>query len=221
LNTAIIIAAVSFALVGCGKGRSNNPFRAAATAKKAPELQDTYSGECQASHKGWITNIVKLNTASKYPRSSRSEISFKGDAATIKETHYFGTDCDGGEAYAFTEKGTFKVGDKDKNEKNNAGRHLDIDMNRVEAAAMSEDGAVFASTYGLCGNKDWKAGDKARDVTGQSGDGDCYGVTPHRSIANVYQVDNNQLVLGYTGDCEFPSESRPTSLDTKNAFRRK
>jgi hypothetical protein len=222
VKNLLIVSLASFALVGCGKGRSNNPFRALATAKKAPELQGTYEGSCIANRKGRVTNVLKGNfDSSTYPASERTQISFKGDAATIKEIHYTGTNCDGGESYAFTEKGSFKVGDKDNNEKNNAGRYLDIQMKSVEASVLSEQGAKYANTYGLCGHTDWKAGDSAKDVTAQAGDDKCYDVTPQRTIANVYQVDNETLALGYTGDKAVSSEQRPTSIDSKNTFRKK
>ena len=214
-----IIGLTCLGLIGCGKGHSNNPFRALATVKKSPELQGSYESKCKSDHEGVAANIAKLNWEGKYARSSRREVSFKGDAATIKETHYFGANCDGGEAYAYSEKGTFKVGDKDKNEMTNAGRHLDIEMNRVDAVVMSDDGALFANKMKLCGHNDWKVGDRARDVTGQAADSNCFGVTPKRKIANVFQVDQQSLALGYTGDDAL--DTHPGSLDTNYTFRRK
>ena len=222
MKNTIIISLASLAIVGCGKGRSNNPFRALATMKKAPELQGSYETKCASAGEGFVANainVLKGNTDA-YPKSKRREISFHGDAATIKEVHYLGGNCDGGEAYAFEEKGTFKVGDKDKNEMNNAGRNLDIHMNTVDAMILSEPGQKFADNYGLCGKKDWKVSERV-DVTAMSADGNCYDVTSKRTIANVYQVDNNELKLGYTGDHAVASDARPTSIDNNNTFVKK
>ena len=58
-------------------------------------------------------------------------------------------------------------------------------------------------------------------MTEVAGDKNCYNVTPSREVANVYQVDNTTLALGYTGDKAVSSEQRPASLDTSNTFRKK
>ena len=141
MKNLLIVSLASLAVVGCGKGRSNNPFKALATAKKAPELQGTYQSECVANRKGRLSNVLSGNfDVNTYPSSERTLISFQGDSATIKEVHYIGKNCDGGEAFAFSEKGSFKVGNKDNNEKNNAGRFLDLQMKTVEAAVLSDAG---------------------------------------------------------------------------------
>ena len=220
----VILTLVSLTLAGCGKGRSNNPFRALATAKKAPELLGSYQSQCLGSRKSWLSNLISLakgNNTHSLPSSERTIISFQGEDATFKEVHYLGAKCDGGEAYAFTEKGTFKVGDKSKNERNNAGRHLDVSMNTVEASVLSEAGANFANSYGLCGRKDWNHNDAAKDVTNVADRGDCYDVTPRRSIANVYQVSDKGLELGYAGDKAVPADDRPISMSASKTFEAK
>jgi len=222
VKNLFLFSIATLSLAACGRGTStNNPFRAPAEKLDAPEIQHTFEAECVRSHKSWISSIKALakGTADVYPQSERSQIIFRAGNATFKEIHYLGENCDGGEAYAFTEEGSYRVGDKSQNEHTNGLRHLDIKMDSVHATALSPEGVKFANAYALCDKKDWKIGSK-ENVTTSAAQNNCYDVTPRREIANVYQVDDNKLELGYAGDKAVAKDDRPTTITSKVFYRK-
>lgn len=203
----IAVAALTFAVVGCNKGRDANPISNITEAAKDVHLQNkTFSSVCSTS----LGEMAKtLGTV----KSSRIEYHFVGDNVTHSTVYYQSTNCTGEPAYTFKEIGTFK---SDNSKDIDGGRPIDMNFKNVYVNVSSDAGRDAANSAKLCGVSNWEKG-KDTDVTVHSADLTCNNAQLPRSDYNIYRLDGGTLywgsVLPVTDEAD-----RPTKLQKNIQF---
>ncbi|MGE4130893.1 MAG: hypothetical protein AB7F86_04610 [Bdellovibrionales bacterium] len=207
MNRYFILAATALlAVAGCKD--KHNPVKAAKQAGQERDLQNTFQSECQLKPVDLV--ITGLFTGGKaVVKSARTLYRFEGNRVTRTTQFFAATNCSA-EAGAFIETGVFEINKDIKT--NDGGKGIDLKFDKVALKIASPEGAQIANSIKMCDRSDWSAGQE-KVVTPQSENTSCYGAKVPRTDANVYRVDNGNLILGSSLKTDRDASSRPSKLD--------
>lgn len=209
-----VLALAPTVMVACHRGSKKNPVAAASEAVKDLDLQKTWESQCSAERT--VALVTGAATGLQAPvKSSRVQIKFAGNAATLTTIYYSQADCVQ-DAWIFEESGNFKI-DKDK-KSNDGGTHIDFDFREVTARVIDQTGAQAASAINMCGKNNWAANSKKETVTKAAKDLTCYGIDVPRKVPTIYRIDGDSLVLGTPPKA---TGERPATLSFNIRYHRK
>ena len=212
MKKALSLILISLVLGACQKDRNNDPVANVREAAKDKDLQGkTFTSEC--SIKPLDAIVTGLMTGGESSVKSQ-QVAYRFDLANvIRQTRlYNSTDCTGDSAYNFEEAGTMNIETDPNKKSNDQGRNIELDYKTVKATVTSDAGVTAANATKLCGIADW-APNKARDITAQAKDLNCYAAQVPRHVSNIYRVDNSVLFLGSQSKGSVAPNERPSSLD--------
>jgi hypothetical protein len=197
---------MSMIFVACGKD-DKNPISNAKEALEDKDLQGkNFESDCSIQPlDALLTGILSGGQASV--KSQRVAYRFEGSNITRTTVLFNDTNC-GGEAFRYTETGTFNI---TKNQRTNDGGYfIDINYKKLSVKMSSDVGVTAANAIKLCGANNWGAGQE-REVTAQAKDLSCYGAQVPRVNNNVYRIDGGNVLYLGTQSLE-NGAPRPTSL---------
>ncbi len=219
MKKLVIVCMAISSVIACDRAKNKNPITNVQQAAKDTSLQNSvFESNCKpAPAEAFATGVATgLQTALK---TYRIQYRFQGANVTRRLLYFTGTDCSA-EALNFEERGEFRIGDENK-KTNDGGRPLDMQFGSVVATVISAEGVQIANAVQLCGNKDWLADGRERDVTGNSARPNCYGGKVPRQDANIYRVDGDRLTLGNSGTDSVTEPNRPASFTGSERFSKR
>jgi hypothetical protein len=204
-------------MTACKKGHSKNPLKAGQEAAKDKDLQGSWQTECDDKKMDGIPGggvVQTLGELTGYAKSSRMIYTFAGNNVTRTTAYYVQNNCSQ-EALSFVERGEIKI-DEDKRT-NDQGKQLDLDFRTLTVTVNDQSVVAPLNNITFCGNADWAADKKERDVTRAAKDAKCYNSEVPRKIPTVYRIDAGNL---YFGNIQAAGQ-RPSTVNMVNKFTKK
>lgn len=128
-------------------------------------------------------------------KSYRTIYNFAGNSVTRSLVFYSLEKC-GREALTFSERGEFKLETDPNKKSNDGGRNLDLDFRTLVVSVKDGSAVETMNKIKFCGNTDWKADGKERDVTKAAKDLTCYKAEVPRKIPTIYRIDSGTMYFG-------------------------
>lgn len=200
---------------GCGKNKDErraSPVAAIREASRESGLQNKrFAGECFSSP---VSNFISsiMTAGSGAIKSGKVNYEFLGAAVTRTTSLFSEPNCQGPEAIAYRQKGSFRI--LDDPETNERARAIDLSYRNLEAEAVTDAGVNVASQLKLCRIDNWPL-KTVQDVTGQAVDRTCFDQEMPVVDHNIYRLDGKTLYLGKRAGLGASADlrNRPTELN--------
>lgn len=219
MKKLFFVSVAALAIAACDDGRNKNPITNVEQATADRDLQASWISECKTDFSEALKSAFATANIQDALKSYRLEYKFQGANVTRTLNQYKTADCSG-DTISFREVGDFRI-ETDPNKKtNDGGKNIDMHFKTV-TAVVTANGVDVANAIQLCGVGGWNADDE-REVTGNSGAGNCYEIKVPRDVYNVYRVNADTLYLGTDPSGANTENDRPArAMNDSVQFKKK